>query len=181
MQQYNKLRESGQNLEVIFISFDRDEKGFKEHYNSMPWLGVPFDVNLHKRLSKLYHVDHIPKFIPLGSDGKKSVEEVEDAVELIEDYGADAFPFDKKRKEELKALDEGKRLGGKLEQLLLCEGRNYLIDGLGREVVYLLFLFFLFIYCQYICSNMFQMFKQFWIFGCPLNEWKRFSYESGLK
>ncbi|XP_059638466.1 probable nucleoredoxin 3 [Cornus florida] len=130
VQLYNKLRKSGKNIEIIFISFDRDETGFREHFKCMPWLAVPFDVNLHKRLSTFYHVDHIPSFIPLGLD-EKSIEE--DAIGLIENYGADAFPFTRKRKEELKAMDDVKRQGGKIEELLGHEGRNYLISGSGRE------------------------------------------------
>ncbi|CAL5439715.1 unnamed protein product [Camellia sinensis] len=129
VQLYNQLTKLGKKIEIIFISFDRDEEGFKEHFNCMPWLAVPFDVNLHRRLSNHYHIDHIPSFIPLGSDGM-SMEE--DAAALIADYGTDAFPFTRERREELKAMDDAKRLGGKLEELLAYEGRNYLISGHGR-------------------------------------------------
>ncbi|XP_044463030.1 probable nucleoredoxin 3 isoform X2 [Mangifera indica] len=52
----------------------------------------------------------------------------EDLIGLIEDYGADAFPFTKQRREELKALDESKCQGGKLEELLACEGRDYVVS-----------------------------------------------------
>uniref|UniRef100_A0A5B7B7T9 protein-disulfide reductase n=1 Tax=Davidia involucrata TaxID=16924 RepID=A0A5B7B7T9_DAVIN len=131
VQLYNKLRKKGRDIEIIFISFDRDESGFKEHFKCMPWLTVPFDVNLHKRLSNFYHVDRIPSFTPLGLDGK-SIQE--DAVELIEDYGADAFPFTEKRRRELKAMDDAKREGGKLEELLAYEARNNLISGHGKEI-----------------------------------------------
>ncbi|CAL5434761.1 unnamed protein product [Camellia sinensis] len=131
VQLYNQLTKLGKKIEIIFISFDRDEEGFKEHFKCMPWLAVPFDVNLHRRLSNHYHIDHIPSFIPLGSDGM-SMEE--DAAALIADYGTDAFPFTRERREELKAMDDAKRLGGKLEELLAYEGRNYLISGHGREM-----------------------------------------------
>ncbi|KAM1618120.1 hypothetical protein ACFXTN_015413 [Malus domestica] len=50
---------------------------------------------------------------------------MEDLVGLIEDYGAAAFPFNKKRREELTAADEAKREGRKLEELLTHQGRNH--------------------------------------------------------
>ncbi|CAK9140576.1 unnamed protein product [Ilex paraguariensis] len=132
VQLYSTLRTMGENLEIIFVSFDRDESGFSEHFKTMPWLAVPFNVNLHKRLSKLYNVHHIPSFLPLGSD---VCQVEEDAVGFIEDYGADAFPFTKKRKEALKAMDEVKLQGGKLEELLAHGGRNYLVSGHGRKIL----------------------------------------------
>ena len=136
-------------IEIIFISFDRDETGFGEHFKSMPWLAVPFNVDLHRRLSDHYHVDHIPSFIPLGLDGK-SIEE--DAIGLIEDYGASAFPFTSQRREELKAMDNAKRQGGKLEELLANEGRNHVISSSGREVLTCFYLFLSFNFCILGCN-----------------------------
>ncbi|GMH10740.1 hypothetical protein Nepgr_012581 [Nepenthes gracilis] len=126
----NLLKKTGEKLEIIFVSFDRDEESFKEHFKGMPWLAVPFNLNLHRRLSHHFNVHHIPSLIPLCSDGKSE----ENAVDLIEEYGADAFPFTRKRREELKAIDEAKRQGGKLEELLACEGRNYAISKDGRKI-----------------------------------------------
>lgn len=131
MRLYDTLRIEGKDLEIVFVSFDRDEDKFNEHVKCMPWLAVPFDVNLHKRLSDMYHVDRIPSLIPLSSDG---IGIEEDLIGLIEDYGAEAFPFTRKRREELKAIDDAKREGGKIEELLAHQGRNYLMSRDGREV-----------------------------------------------
>lgn len=125
-QAYNALKDTHQELEIIFISFDRDENGFKEHIKSMPWFVVPFDVNLQKKLGNIYKVNQIPSFIQLNID--KSLL-AKDPVGLIKDYGPDAFPFTKKRQEELKALDEAKRQEGKLEQLF-----TYGIDSKGEKI-----------------------------------------------
>ncbi|PON76441.1 Thioredoxin-like fold containing protein [Parasponia andersonii] len=130
IQLYNSLRNGGKELEIILVSFDRDDNKFEEHFKCLPWLAVPFDSNLHRRLSDKFHVDRIPSLIPLSSDGI-SIEE--DLIGLIEDYGAEAFPFTRKRREELKAIDKAKREGGKLEQLLAHEERNYLISRDGRQ------------------------------------------------
>ncbi|XP_062078530.1 probable nucleoredoxin 3 [Humulus lupulus] len=133
VQLYNSLKNGGKELEIIFISFDRDNTKFEEHFKCMPWLAVPFELNLHRRLSEKFNVDRIPSLIPLSSDGV-SIEE--DLIGLIEDYGAEAFPFTRERREELKAIDKAKRQGGKLELLLAHEERNYLIsrDGTQTEV-----------------------------------------------
>jgi nucleoredoxin len=129
---YNSLRGAGKKLEIVFISFDRDEDGFKEHFKCMPWLAVPFEVNLHRHLSDIYHVNRIPSCISLGSDGI-SVEE--DMIGLIEDFGAEAFPFTRERFDELRSIDDAKRQGGKLQQLLAHEGRNYVLSGDTRKVI----------------------------------------------
>lgn len=147
------LKMEGKEFEIIFVSFDRDEEKFNEHFKCMPWLTIPFDANLHKRLSDLYHVDRIPSLISLSSDGI-SVEE--DLVGLIEDYGAEAFPFTKNRREELKAADEAKREGGKLEELLAHQGRNYVMSSDGREVVFLLLLSILKFFVAYFVTDIYD-------------------------
>lgn len=125
VQVYDTLRTRGKGLEIIFVSFDHEENGFEEHFKGMPWLAVPFDAVLHRQLSNRYRVDRIPSLIPLASD---EILIEEDLIGLIEDYGPEAFPFTRKRREELKAIDDSKRQGGKLEDLLTLEDRNYLLS-----------------------------------------------------
>lgn len=91
----------------------------------MPWLAVPFDVNLHRKLIDTYRVNRIPSFIPLCNSGDITVKE--DWIGWIEDYGAEAFPFTSKRREELKAIDKRKREEASLEELLSNQGRDILI------------------------------------------------------
>lgn len=130
---YNTLNSTGRKLEIIFVSFDRDENGFREHFKCMPWLAVPFNVSIRRRLCELYHANCIPSLIPLNLNGG-SIEE--DAVALIEDYGMDAFPFTRERKQELKAMDNEKRLGGNIQELLVYGNRDYVIASDGRKVIY---------------------------------------------
>ncbi|KAM7264632.1 hypothetical protein ACFE04_002315 [Oxalis oulophora] len=129
VQLYETLRKRGEDIEIIFISFDQDEAGFNEHLKCMPWLAVPFDVDLHRQLSDMHSVKGIPFFVPLSLNGLE-----EDLISLIEDYGAEAFPFTRKRKEELKAIDDAKRQGGDLEQLLANDDRNFVVSKDGRKV-----------------------------------------------
>ncbi|KAL5699764.1 protein-disulfide reductase [Ranunculus cassubicifolius] len=132
VQLYNTLKSKGRDLEIIFVSFDRDEDGFREHIKGMPWLAVPFSVNTRRRLCEIYSVNCIPSLIPLSSDGQ-SIEE--DGVMLIEDYGIDAFPFTRERKEELKALDYAKHHGGNIEDLLKYGKRDFVVAADGQKTL----------------------------------------------
>ncbi len=42
---YNKVKSGplAEQLEIVFISYDRDEKSYDDYYDSMPWLTIPFD------------------------------------------------------------------------------------------------------------------------------------------
>ncbi|MRC56868.1 redoxin domain-containing protein, partial [Bacillus thuringiensis] len=42
---YKKFKSSprGDQLEIIFVSFDRSEGNFKSYFAEMPWLAVPYD------------------------------------------------------------------------------------------------------------------------------------------
>lgn len=124
------------NLEILFVSLDHNESSFLDHFKEMPWLAVPFDQKIIRKLRFTFHVEQIPSLIPLVLvDGNVLVEE--DAVRLVESYGVDAFPFGMKRRKELEATDETKRQGGKLEELIGCKDRNYLISNDDSKVNYL--------------------------------------------
>ncbi|OMO61929.1 hypothetical protein CCACVL1_23149 [Corchorus capsularis] len=128
----NTLRTRGnKELEIVFISSDHNEDGFIDHFKTMPWLAVPFNSNLHKTLRETFQVVRIPTLVPLDSDGDGQPI-AEDLIGLIQDYGQDAFPFTRKRKEELNAIDDSKRQGGKLEQLL---GQNHLVSKDGGKIL----------------------------------------------
>ncbi|XP_077216083.1 putative nucleoredoxin 3 [Tasmannia lanceolata] len=131
VQLYNNLRGTGREIEIIFISFDRDENGFIEHFKCMPWLAAPFDVDLRRQLSNLYRVNHIPFFISLCSDGMSAGE---DAIPMVDDYGIEAFPFTGERRAQLKIIDDIKRRGGKLEDLLASRDRDYVVARVGTKV-----------------------------------------------
>ena len=75
----------------------------------------------------------MPSLIPLTSDDQISIEE--DLIRLIEDYGPEAFPFTKSRREELKASDAEMLEGGKLQDLLAHNGRDYVISKDGTKVI----------------------------------------------
>lgn len=59
------------NIEVVFVSSDRDQASFQEYYNEMPWLSLPFAArDVKDRLSKLFGVSGIPMLVVLNSKGE---------------------------------------------------------------------------------------------------------------
>lgn len=128
---YETLQKRGEDLEIVFVSLDHDETLFYEHFWCMPWLAVPFRVSLRNKLREKYKIARIPSLLPLCPD-ELSVDD--DVIGLVEDYGPEAFPFTKKRREELKAIDDAKCVGGQLEKLLTHESRDFVVSRDGSKV-----------------------------------------------
>jgi len=64
---YKAYKEKGLDLELIFVSSDRDEKSFAEYFSEMPWLALPFAERDRKSaLSKAFDVEGIPTLVVLG-------------------------------------------------------------------------------------------------------------------
>jgi len=97
---YEKLKAGGKALEVVFVSGDREEAGFKEYLDSMPWLAIPYaDEDRRSKLNEFFEVEGIPTLIILDENNKVITKEGQAAV------GADPegsnFPWHPKPFEEL--------------------------------------------------------------------------------
>ena len=68
METYNKLKKDGKEFEIIFCSSDRDEASFKEYFNEMPWLSLPYGDKRKTALSRKFEVSGIPTLVILDSD-----------------------------------------------------------------------------------------------------------------
>ncbi|XP_006652793.3 probable nucleoredoxin 3 [Oryza brachyantha] len=134
LQIYKKLRNTGKNIEIIFISLDHDEISFLDHFKCMPWLALPFNTGLRQKLFKQFDIEHIPALIPLSTKIYDGFGIEEDAVKLVEEYGVDAYPFGEKRRHELEGMDDARRQGGNLQELLGCKERNYVISADGIKI-----------------------------------------------
>ena len=66
---YTSVNGDGKQFEVIFVTSDRDESSWKEYYDSMPWLSLPFGDDKIKELKGHFDVTGIPKLVVLKSDG----------------------------------------------------------------------------------------------------------------
>merc|ERR1719321_186943 len=80
---------SAGDVEVIFVSSDRDESSFASYFGEMPWTAVPFaDRALKEKLSKKFSVSGIPKLIVLnGADGNVISENGRGEVQKTGDLG----------------------------------------------------------------------------------------------
>lgn len=57
-------------VEIVFVSSDRDYAAFSSYFNDMPWLALPFSARKVKEaLSQKYGVSGIPTLVVLRPDG----------------------------------------------------------------------------------------------------------------
>ena len=65
-EKYTKLKEAGKNFEIVFASSDQNEEQFKEYYQTMPWLALPFSNRDKKQeLATKYNCRGIPYLVVL--------------------------------------------------------------------------------------------------------------------
>ena len=61
---YNEVNTDGKQVEVIFVSDDREEDHFERNFVKMPWLAVPFDDDHRKQtLKSRFGVHEIPTLV----------------------------------------------------------------------------------------------------------------------
>jgi nucleoredoxin len=69
---YEKLKADGKEIEVVFVSSDKDMGQFQEYFATMPWLAIPPGDKRKAALSKRYEVEGIPTLVLLdGATGKE--------------------------------------------------------------------------------------------------------------
>ncbi|KAG5001689.1 hypothetical protein JHK87_022761 [Glycine soja] len=135
---YNKIKEKGNALEVVFISSDRDQTSFDEFFAGMPWLALPFGDSRKKFLSRKFRVSGIPMLVAIASSGQTLTTKARDLVSL---YGADAYPFTEERIKEIETEQEETAKGWpeKLKhelhehELVLARRRVYYCDACNEE------------------------------------------------
>lgn len=72
-------------VEIIFLSSDRDQSAFEEYYADMPWVALPFEQREKKKeLADMFDVSGIPAFIIVDSEGNiKSLEGRSDVMNCV--------------------------------------------------------------------------------------------------
>lgn len=68
---YKSVAKKG-NLELVFVSWDKDEKSMSSYmkkYN-MPWLAMPYDAQERGQMGKEMKVNGIPRLVVFDSEGK---------------------------------------------------------------------------------------------------------------
>jgi len=79
-------------MDIVFVSSDKDQSAFDEYYGEMPWKALPFsERDLKDKLSKKFKVNGIPSFVIVDSEGKLVTDKARNGVASDPD-GAD-FPW----------------------------------------------------------------------------------------
>ncbi|KAJ8648330.1 hypothetical protein MRB53_001353 [Persea americana] len=129
---YKELYAQG-DFETVFISDDEDEESFKEYFAKKPWLAIPFsDSTTRDRLNKLFEVNGIPRLVILGWNGKVLSNY---GVDLVMEYGVEAYPFSPEKLKEITEEEEAARRNQSLGTLLVTRSRDFLISNDGNKVL----------------------------------------------
>jgi len=108
------------NLEIIFVSSDRDQASFAEYYGTMPWLAIPQGDKRKAALSKRFGVQGIPSFVLVDGATGETINSNARGMVSADNTGAD-FPWYPKALVDISAESPE----GINEELSLC----VLLDG----------------------------------------------------
>jgi len=131
---YHKIKEEllaenkDDDFEIVLVSTDRDQTEFDAHFNTMPWLAMPFKDPITKTLTNYFDIQGIPSLVIVGPDGKTVTKQGRNLINL---YKENAYPFTEAKVELLeKLMDEEaknlprleKHIGHRHELTLVSEG-----------------------------------------------------------
>lgn len=128
---YEELRAKG-DFEVVFVSDDRGEEAFSKYFSKMPWLAIPFtDSEKRRSLDELFQVSGIPHLVIIDEAGRVASD---GGVEIVGEYGVEAYPFTLERIKELKDKEEDARKNQTLETILVRTSRDFVLSSDGSKV-----------------------------------------------
>jgi len=131
---YNELIKARSDVELVFVSSDRDEESFKEYYGEMPWLALPFaDRDLKGKLSKIFGVNGIPSLVILDKvDGEGNRATINGSARSAVDDVSD-FPWYPKKYGNLSVTHEaaGSDIGADNALIVFAEMED---DGEQAEI-----------------------------------------------
>ncbi|TVU40094.1 hypothetical protein EJB05_13543, partial [Eragrostis curvula] len=99
VKEYRKIQEKNTDFDIVFISYDKDQRSYDEHFSEMTWLALPMEDERKEFLIRTFKIQGIPSLVAIGPTGQTVTK---DARTLLMIHGADAFPFTKERLAELK-------------------------------------------------------------------------------
>lgn len=91
-ERYQALLAAGKEIQIVFVSSDREQSSFDDYFSSMPWAALPFDARETKsKLSSHFGVSGIPCLVFLDGNGNTITRNGRSAIQsktYVED-----FPF----------------------------------------------------------------------------------------
>lgn len=130
---YKKLKEKGHDFEIVLISLDHDEEQFKQGFETMPWLALPFNVMNSQKIARYFDLGTLPTLVIIGQDGKTLKRNV---AELIEEHGVLAYPFSPEKLVELAEIEKANIEAQTLESLLVSGDKDFVIEKSGSKVLF---------------------------------------------
>eukprot|EP00743_Colponemidia_sp_Colp-15_P010000 GILK01010975.1.p1 GENE.GILK01010975.1~~GILK01010975.1.p1 ORF type:complete len:423 (-),score=63.79 GILK01010975.1:338-1606(-) len=90
---YQKFKKTGRDeLAIVYCSSDRDEAEFRQYFDKMPWMAIPFsDISRKKALMKRFSVTGVPTLVLLATDGRVITHE--GRAEVMGDPEGKLFPW----------------------------------------------------------------------------------------
>ncbi|XP_011506608.1 PREDICTED: nucleoredoxin-like [Ceratosolen solmsi marchali] len=89
---YQRIRERGQNFEIIFVSIDRSDESYKNYANMMPWFTIPFvEKERRQKLIKAFDIQAIPTVVIVDPDD--NIITFDGRIEVLEDPEGFNFPW----------------------------------------------------------------------------------------
>ena len=96
---YNKANEEKKQIEIVFVSCDKDLNSFNEYYNTMPWVAINFEDEMKDTIAEAFEINGIPALLVFDNKGNMIDQDGRDIVEQNKDYGYTKENADKVIKE----------------------------------------------------------------------------------
>jgi len=92
---YKEFKDAGKNMEMVFVSSDRDQASFDSYLGEMPWKALPYaDRKRKAKLSKKFKVQGIPTLVFVNPQDGSFNDEGRSAIMSGKVNGQDcAYPF----------------------------------------------------------------------------------------
>ncbi|XP_078444914.1 DC1 domain-containing protein [Wolffia australiana] len=123
---YNELKNKGEPLEIVSLFLDDEEPS-----GEVPWLAVPAKDKVTEKLARYFELSTLPILVLIAPDGKTLNA---NAAELVEEHGAEAYPFSPEKLAELAELERQRDESQTLESVLVSGNLDFVIGQDGTKV-----------------------------------------------
>mmetsp|Transcript_4700 Transcript_4700/g.6710 ORF Transcript_4700/g.6710 Transcript_4700/m.6710 type:complete len:145 (+) Transcript_4700:87-521(+) len=88
---YKEWNANEKRVEVVFVTFDKQEAQFKEYFGEMPWLAIPYGDERIKKLQAKLEPEGIPFLVCVDQNEKVLDDEATETVMIHKGKAADEF------------------------------------------------------------------------------------------
>jgi len=92
-QKLKRKRRNNNSVEVVFCSLDYERKDYDEYIANMPWLCMPYQSILSKKMAKKYKAKGIPHLVVIDAKNDYSVITSDAISEVRSDKSGSSFPW----------------------------------------------------------------------------------------